>query len=492
MTVRSVHWQDGMLMWPHHMQQEEQFHNERTRLNHQWNINHNWGLRKLELDSDALARGQLVIRQLQARLREGTIVEVRSEGRLPILDLNEILMGREQVTVFLAVAKLDPRRPNTAMTRSNSTTTNLAGASPQETRYLVEEIEVPDENTGEDQQTLSFRILNLKLLTDTQNASGFDVLPIARFEKNPAANGAPQLDGNYIPPLLACDAWKPLVVDILQMLFHRVDSRLGNLADKVITRGITFETNNPGDNVILGRLAVLNEASTVLKPIAFAEGIHPLSAYLELCRLVGHLSIFTGDRRVPNLPDYDHDDLATCFFRVKRQLDEMDVVIASYEERSFVGEGLRMQVAMEAKWLEPAWQMFVGVQSSLPQAEVVRLLTKAGQFDIKIGSGDRVDRIFDQGLSGLEFAHVPQPPRVLPVSVGLTYFQVNREAKKNEWAEVQRSLTLGIRVNQNSLVLGPLGDIQGKRSLDLKVQGARTAASISFTLFLVSHQATNS
>ncbi len=489
MTARSVHWQDGMFMWPHHMQQEERFQSERVRLSHQWNVQHNWGLRTLELDSDAFKSGRLVIRQLQARLREGTIVEVLAEGRLPTLDLNEILLGRDQATIYLAVAKLHANRPNTAAARTASAKPEPGAAPPLETRYLVEEFEVPDENTGADQQMLPFRTLNLKLLADTDDAAGFDVLPIARFVKSPTANGAPQLDVNYIPPLLACDAWKPLAVDILQVLFHHLNSRLENLANKVKTRGITFETNNPGDNVLLGRLAVLNETSAVLNTIAFAQGIHPFTAYLELCRLVGQLAVFTGERRAPKLPAYDHDDLAMCFYRVKRQLDELDVDIAPYEERAFIGEALRLQVAMEAKWLEPAWQMFVGVQSPLPQAEVIRLLTKAGQFDMKIGSGDRVDQIFERGLKGLEFTHAPQPPRVLPASTGLTYFQVNRDAQKNEWAEVQRSLTLAIRVNQNRFVVGPQGNIQGQSVLDLKPQGTQAATSIGFSLFLVSGDA---
>ncbi len=492
MTARSVHWQDGMFMWPHHMQQEERFQSERVRLNHQWNVHHNWGIRELEIDSDACKSGRLVIRRLQARLREGTLVEVLAEGRLPILDLNELLVDRDQATVYLAVAKLHASRPNSRVARAESAKDASGAAATAETRYLVEEFEVPDENTGEDQQMLPFRTLHLKLLSGADDMSGFDVLPIARFEKSRSDNGGVDLDVNFIPPLLACDAWKPLSIGILQSQFHHLRSRLENLANKVITRGVTFETNNPGDNVLLGRLAVLNEASAVLNTIAFAEGIHPFTAYLEMCRLVGQLSVFTAHRRVPKLSAYDHDDLATCFYHVKRQLDELDVDIAPYEERSFVGEKLRMQVAMEAKWLEPAWQMFVGVQSTLPQADIIRLLTKPGHFDMKIGSGDRVDQVFERGLKGLEFTHAPQPPRVLPASAGLTYFQVNRDSQKTEWVDVQRSLTLAIRVNQNRFVVGPEGNIQGQRTLDLKPQGTQAATTISFSLFLVSGDAAKS
>src|SRR5207237_9764203 len=43
-SVSSVLWQDGMFMWPHHMQQEDRCHAERLRLSHRWNVHHNWGV----------------------------------------------------------------------------------------------------------------------------------------------------------------------------------------------------------------------------------------------------------------------------------------------------------------------------------------------------------------------------------------------------------------------------------------------------------------
>jgi type VI secretion system protein ImpJ len=483
MTARSVYWQDGMFMWPHHMQQEERLQSERLRSAHRWNVHHNWGLRLLDLDTDSFKSGRLVIRNLQARMRDGTLVDIPAEGRLPVLDLNEVMLGKEQVTIQLALPKLHLNRPNATLRGNNAAA--AANAPVIDTRFIVEEFEVSDENTGEDLQSLAFRSLNVRLLPDSQDATGYDLLPIARFERSAVPGAPPQLDINYIPPILACDAWKPLNIDILQMLYHHLSSRMTSLANKVLTRGITFETHNAGDDVMMGRLAVLNEASTVLNALAFAEGIHPFTAYLELCRIVGQLAVFSAERRAPKLPAYDHDDLGNCFYHVKRQLDEYDVDIITYEERAFIGEGLRMQVAMESKWLEPAWQMFVGTQCSLPQAEIIRLMTKPGQLDMKIGSSDRVDQIFERGLKGLEFTHAPHPPRVLPSTPGLTFFQVNRDAQKSEWAQVQQSLTLAIRVNQSRFEVGPTGNIKGQRSLMLKQQGAYAATPIEFMLFLV-------
>jgi type VI secretion system protein ImpJ len=155
------------------------------------------------------------------------------------------------------------------------------------------------------------------------------------------------------------------------------------------------------------------------------------------------------------------------------------MVEPEYKERPFVGAGLRMQVSLETAWLEPVWQMFVGVQSPLSTEENIRLLTKAGQLDMKIGSSDRVDEIFRLGQAGLRFGHSPRPPRALPATPGLVYYQINRESQLEEWQNVQRSLTLALRLNENLIV----GNIQGQRVLTIKNRGQTT--TMQFTLYLV-------
>jgi type VI secretion system protein ImpJ len=123
--------------------------------------------------------------------------------------------------------------------------------------------------------------------------------------------------------------------------------------------------------------------------------------------------------------------------------------------------------------------MFVGVQSPLSTEDCIRLLTKAGQLDMKIGSSDRVDDIFRLGQAGLKFAHSARPPRALPSVSGLIYFQVSRESQLEEWQNVQRSLTLAIRLNENRIA----GNIQGQRILTIKTGGQTT--TLQFTLYVV-------
>src|SRR5262249_27971490 len=149
--------------------------------------------------------------------------------------------------------------------------------------------------------------------------------------------------------------------------------------------------------------------------------------------------IFGRDRRPPELPKYDHDDLGGCFYKVKQYIDGYlnEVDEPSYEERPFIGAGLRMQVALEPNWLEKGRVMFLGVRSPMGQDECVRMLTQAGRLDMKVGSSDRVDSIFTKGAAGLKFTHSLRPPRALPSAPDLTYFQVDRDSTPSEWQFVE-------------------------------------------------------
>jgi type VI secretion system protein ImpJ len=468
MATRAVHWHEGMFLRPQHFQAAQRHRLQQAGRSDKWSLHYNWGLRSLDLDRDALANYRCVVRSLQARLRDGTPVVVPQDGELDALDLRGAFEGRGSVDVYLAVPLLQPGRANAG-----------DGA-----RYLLETQDVEDENTGVNAQPVQVRRLNVKLLLSTQEHTGHEVLPIARIEKSSRAEATPQLDESYIPPLLACDAWRPLAAGIVQSIYERLGKKIELLAGQVVSRGITFDSQAQGDPLIFAQLRVLNEASAVLGILGYAQGVHPLTAYTELCRLVGQLAVFGATRRPPDLPRYDHDDLGRCFGRVKQHTDALlDIFVEpEYKERPFVGAGLRLQVSLEPAWLEAAWDMYIGVQGPKDAEECVRLLTQKGQLDMKVGSSEHVDALFRLGQAGLRFTHTPSPPRALPAVPGQIYFQVSRDPPGGEWQNVQRSLTLAIRLNEAMI----LGNIQGQRVLTIRTPGATT--TLQFTLYVIPRQ----
>jgi type VI secretion system protein ImpJ len=470
MTARAVHWHEGMFLSPHHFQAAERHWAARGQADEKWDHHYNWGTRSIELDRDALSNHRLVVRRLRARLRDGTIVSVPEDGSLPERDLRPAFAQTAGVTAFLAI-------PVARLGQANVT----EDGGTDRGRYLLETQDLEDENDGLNPQPLQFRRLNLRLLLSTEDRGGFEVLELARLEKSADADAAPRLDASYIPPVLACDSSETLQVGILQSLYDRIGKKLDLLANQVETRGIGIEGQSAGDALIVGQLRALNEVYPLFRVLAFADGIPPLTAYVEMCRLLGQLALFGESRRSPEVPLYDHDNLSRCFYTVRRYLDGLfdRILEPQYKVRPFEGAGMRMQVPLEPAWLETAWRLFVGVRSPLSPEECVNLVTKTAQLDMKIGSSSTVDLIFQRGLAGLNFVHTPQPPRALPSSPGLIYFEVNREAQQSEWQNIQKTLTLAIRLNENRVE----GSIEGQQILRIRV-GAQTV-TLQFALYVV-------
>ncbi len=469
MTIQAVHWHEGMFLRPQHFQAADRHIHHLLDVGARWSRHYCWGVRSIDIDLDALANYRLAIRTLDARLTGGSMLRLPHDAVPPALDLKDAFGRDNSLTIYLAIPVLH-------LTRSN-----VASSGKQQTnghRFSLDVKDVEDENTGVNPLPLKLRVPNIKLLTSRDDHAGYEVLPIARIKRSDMAEATPELDASYIPPLLACDAWKPLEHSVLQPIYDRIGKKLELLSSQIVSRNITFDSQGQGDRLLFEQLRSMNEAYAPLGTLLFAQGVHPFDAYLELSRIVGTLSIFGAQRRPPELPPYDHDDLATCFYRVKQYIDALlDIVVEpEYKERPFIGAGLRMQVALESAWLESGRQMYVGVQGGLPPEELERLLTSG--LDMKIGSSDRVDEIFRLGQAGLRFTYASHPPRSLPARPGLAYFRIDRESQAEEWDKVERSLSLAIRLNENLIT----SNIQGQRELSIKVGGQTT--SLQFTLYV--------
>jgi type VI secretion system protein ImpJ len=467
MQTQPVHWHEGMFLRPQHFQLATRYSVAVSDRGDKWDQHYNWGLRNLEIDLDALSNFRFVVRSLEARYRDGTQVAVPEDLVLPAFDLKPALSNSGSIQIYLALPLLQSNRSN-------------VGESPNESlaRFVIDTQNLQDENTGINPQPVKVRRLNIKLLTSDQNNSGYELLPLAKLMRADRAEAVPQLDESFIPPLLSCDAWRPLRQSIMEPIYDRIGKKLEFLSGQIVSRNINFDSQRQGDRLLFEELRVMNEAYIPLGVSLFAKNQHPLDMYLQLGRIVGKLAIFSKQRRLPPLPQYDHDDLASCFWRAKQHIDScLDVVVEpDYFERALVGAGMRMQVALEPNWLESGKKMFVGVQSSLTADECERLLTTG--LDMKIGSSTRVDEIFRTGSAGLQFEYCNHPPRSLPNQPGLMYFEINRGSQADEWLAVQKSLTLAIRLNENLIA----SNIQGERSLTIQLAGMST--NLNFTLYV--------
>jgi type VI secretion system protein ImpJ len=463
-----------MFLRPHHVQAADRYAARVLAQNVGLVRSHGWGLGRCVIDAEALGGFRLVVRELDARFRDGSTISLPDDAPHPDLDLKPAFADRTTLDVFIGVPKWRPGQPNL-----------VTPAATAPARYRAAPLPVDDENTGVNPQPVPFRTPNVRVLLGDEDRSGYESLPLCRLEKSERAEATPKLATGFIPPVLACDAWPALQGDILQQVFFRLNKKIEVIAAQVTSRGISFDSHSPGDAKRMHQLSRMNEGHSVLSHVAFVPGVHPADAYLELCRLVGQLAVFGADARPPVLPRYDHDDLGGCFWKLKQYIDALlaEVEDPAYQERPFIGAGLRMQVALEPAWLESGWQMFLGVRAGVTGEECLKMLTRPERLGMKIGSSDRVDTIFTKGQEGLRFTPAPRPPRDLPSPAAgppsMTYFEVSRDSATNEWAHVVKAKTLAIRVQEQDVV----GSIDGQRTLTIRTGGQTN--TFTFTLYLV-------
>jgi type VI secretion system protein ImpJ len=465
-----VHWSEGLFLRPQHFQAADRYWAETLATGEQWDHHYNYGLRALEVSSEAIGNYQFQVNLCHARLKDGTLVALEPGQEMDRLDLKEAFEKESVVRVFLAVPKLKLGATNVS-----------AGGDGGKVRYGEVKQSVQDESFGGNDQELQFRTLNVRLLLSTQDISGYEVLPIAQLERSGAREAVPQIDDKYFPPVLAIDAWPPLGRDIVRAIYDLIGKKSEVLGEQVVNRGITLVSSEPGDLDRLLMLSQLNIAYSTLGVMAFAFGVHPLDAYTELCRIVGRLSIFGPARRPPEIPKYDHDDLARIFRYIKEQIELLLESIRDYEyeQRFFVGEGKGMRVSLETKWLGADWQWFVGVmRGSLSEQECMALLSP-GELDWKLGSAKQVDSLFEYGAEGLHLTPLPQSPRALPPGRDWVYYEVSRD--NAPWKDVLQTQTLAMRL-KDSLIVNRK-ELQGERKLVVSNRGKQVA--LQFALFAV-------
>ena len=465
-----VHWSEGLFLRPHHFQAADRHWTELLQVGQQWDHQYHYGIRRLEFSDEAIANYQLQVNACHARMRDGTLISIDPGEELDRLDLKEAFAKESVVRVFLAAPKLKMGSANVG-----------PDADPGKSRYAATTQVLQDESLGGNDQEVQLRGLNVRLLLSTQDLAGYEVLPIAQIQRAGEREAVPRVDADYFPPMLACDAWPPLGRDIVRAIYDLIGKKIEVLSEQVTNRSITLVSQEPGDLDRLLMLSELNVAYCTLGVMAFALGVHPLAAYTELCRIVGRLSIFAPERRPPEVPPYDHDDLARIFRWVKERIELLLGAIRDYEyeQRFFVGEGKGMRVTLESKWFNAEWQWFVGVaRGSLSEKECLGLLSP-GALDWKLGSARQVDALFEYGAEGLHMTPLAQSPRALPPGREWIYYEVSRG--NAAWKDVLETQTLAMRL-KDTLILNRQ-ELQGQRKLVVSVGGKQ--AALQFALFAV-------
>ena len=176
-----IHWSEGMLLRPQHLQVASRVLAGRAvdaaRLANPFL----WGFDELEIADDLLEGFTFGLRRCTAVLPDGTFVQLATNLKLPARDIKDALATSDgHLPVWLGVPMRRDGEPNTSDPG--------LGSSGQDRRFVVEQQELPDENTGVVGQTVAVRKLAGRFFLGAESREGYECLPVAVVQRGSAGS----------------------------------------------------------------------------------------------------------------------------------------------------------------------------------------------------------------------------------------------------------------------------------------------------------------
>src|SRR5690349_15136345 len=299
-----VAWAEGLFLRPHHLQQNDRYHEHLLESRVRVSTPYPWGFSELEIDRDLAQQGVFALRRAAGVMPDGTPFSIPADSPLPpAITVPEAAAG-QIVWLSMPIAAANTRETDDRESESAA-------------RYIIGAETFIDSSSPlrvEEEIDLAFPRLAFELRKTAK--PGYVGLGIARITE--VRDKTIVLDEKYVPPVLVCHA-HPVVEGWIDRAIGWIDNKLEELA-----RYAADPTAGGGlQSVEYLVLQLLNRHIAVLNHFRRSSYIHPERLYEEFLRLVGELATFaTTERRARSYPQYDQDDLENVFGPVIRDLQD--------------------------------------------------------------------------------------------------------------------------------------------------------------------------
>ena len=301
-TRNKVMWQEGMLMRPHHFQQQQRYNdyldNQRFRAMNDLS----WGFTELTLNNELLAQGKIMIDSASGTLPDGTVFSIPDQDALPDPLHPQHFPDERSRNIYLAL-------PVASDVRNEISDGRRIG------RYRLNYADVRDLHSEEgDARTLTLGQLTPRIMSGAEDMSAYITLPLCRISDR-HADGSLTLDDDFIPSCQNIQVSKKL-----RVYLKEVQGAIGGRASDLANRIGSPAQSGIADVAEFMMLQLLNRNQTRFTHRARRSQLHPEDFYLDLAGLLGELMTFTEPSRLPcPLDVYDHHDLTKTFKRCYRK-----------------------------------------------------------------------------------------------------------------------------------------------------------------------------
>ncbi|HDM8053683.1 type VI secretion system baseplate subunit TssK [Vibrio harveyi] len=418
-------WCEGMFLRPQHFQQSERAIEHEFKGLNRFQQPYNWGVYQVRINPNSLKEGVVEIEKLEAILPDMTLIELQNVNEVlpPLL----VEKGTQNTFVKVVVASSSLKEKTIADVSEGVVS-----------RYVLNDLDVIDVQTGQDEERIQVASLNVALKVSNDNLSGFVELPILKI-KEVTAEGAILLDEEYTPPhlnVLKDQAMLACLKNVTGMTKIRAD---------VVSQRLVQGKAASASAVDFIMLQMLNRYETILRHLGQLEQVHPLEFVTLLRGYVGELSTFSSkNKRAPLLIDYEHSNLTSTISELNQVLSQYLSVVLDQTANKLPLEvrqlGIRVTPLPDKRLLESS-QFVLAVKADTSTDEIRRLVPA----QLKLGPAEQIRDLINNQINGINVAPLNVVPRQIPYQTGYVYFEVIK--KGPFWVRLQESGGIALQLS---------------------------------------------
>lgn len=427
----AVAWSEGMFLRPHHFQTSERAREEALQAEVRRLQPFSWGLLRFEVAPDQLENYVFEVRDADLKLADGTSLSLGSSLRLsPRPFKPELDASGGRLPVWVGVPVLRETGPN-AFAPSE-------GTGGQDRRYVVETVEVRDENTGVNPQRIAIRRLNGRVFLGGESRDGYECVPVAVVERSAQGRNLPALARDFVPPCTEMSASRTLQL-MVESVTNRVEAKHRLLLTDLAQGRLTTQSDAAGAWQTIIKLQILGSFLFLFQQLSRIPRVHPFSVYLELARLAGELSVFEDGRKLVQVPLYDHDALGRCFSETCRVIEALleKIVASRFVKIDFVLREELLVAELDPAWFAPETEFYLAIETLLEEKDLRnRMVT------MKLGTVKDIPVLVRRRLFGLDLEMLKRTPTGLPAREDYFYFKIEKDGEY--WENVVRERIIAL------------------------------------------------
>ncbi len=410
-TPYRVVWSEGLLMTPHHLQQQDLYHEAYVDARIDAIEPLGWGVVRWGVDARALHSGQVALTELEAILPGGLALALDAVGgELPASRLVEGHFPPHQTTLDVYVA----------VPRERDGANNYGERAQDRTRFHKTSCSVLDRAGSGEREEVHLARRNVFLLFGDEPREDYDAFKLLEIVRD--GSGSLAVADPYIAPSIRIGA-SPFLMAGLRRLLSSMGTRRKSLVELQRERGDAAIEYNASDISRYLLLQTVNTFLPLLGHLIDLGTVHPQTAYLLLVQLAGQLSAFSSQVDPSNLPKFVYTDLRGTFeplFAIINSCLHVSVrehfVATKLEVRE---DGMHFGTLTDERF-ERCGRFFLAVRSKVDSQVAASQLPRLA----KVASFDDITTILAAATPGASLEVTFRPPPEIPIKSGTLYFAI--------------------------------------------------------------------